>query len=80
MNKFKHKIKLIGSRLRWYSELVINSVKYRQEIKEVSFIQKKRKKLMLELLAEQRVNENKDKIVELRAKISIINEILTICS
>jgi cytoplasmic iron level regulating protein YaaA (DUF328/UPF0246 family) len=78
--KITHKIKLIGSRLRWYSELVVNSVKYRKEVKEVSFIQKKRKELMLELLAEQRVMENEEKIAELRAKLSIINEILTICS
>lgn len=71
-----HRIKLISAKFRWFSQTVFDAAKYRKEIKEVSFIKKRRNELMMALLAEKRLVEDSDKIKELRAKISILSELL----
>ena len=76
--KLTHRIKLIGSKLRWLSELAVNSAKYRTEIKEMGYLHKLRRELLDELLAHKRLN-SEEKAKEIQCKLNLINEIIKKC-
>lgn len=74
--KTTHTIKLFFANIGRYLILVVNAVRYSKEVKELRFIERRKKEILYQLLEEQRLVEENEKTKELQAKIDIINEIL----
>ena len=72
----RHKIKLFFAKLRWKIELVEKAIKYRKEIKELEWLREKKKDLTLEMLGLQRLNQDSEEIRIIKAKLSILSEII----
>ena len=71
----KHKIKLKISNFFYYLSLVPKAIVYRKEIKELRVIEKKKRDLTFRMLEIQRTIPDNDETKEIKAKLSILNEI-----
>lgn len=74
---FKHKFKLIFSRMRWHARLVREAFKYSERVrvyKRLTDLQKQAHENYL--IAQRKEHENKDLVLELKGELQMINRIL----